>query len=348
MLFLELLEPLITSKKLLTSRSVALSQSDGMRLVELVHTTLAMQYDKVDTQLLIKIIQYTATMFWSTLNYPPTQHSFSHVIPNGYFHWGCDVGKSHSQWRNAFEKAKPDNDLYADTFIPPSLLWNERVKVWPDFVPKQNVDELIDMCLLAAKFDLHSNCSSTPAKFQKRQNQGVVLRTGYIFESNPGYHLPNEEVNGQPNPTYNLIKTVRQFLPIANSNTGMILIRITNYPCLSESAVDVTSVTPPHIDDVNYGPHVFSLSLSNTSALIFSAKRDTSYPPISIIPDQIGALTHFTGTLRYNYFHWVPNALGPRISITWRPTTKLDMAEKPFKFKGHTFTGVSKDFLGDV
>ena len=260
--------------------------------------------------------------------------------------WGCDVGVQFSVWRNKFEAAK--EDFYSE--ITPQIKWNERIKFWPQYISPSQVSSLEALIIKAAKFDTEENMTSEGSRFEVRYDQGLVLRHGYIFEGEPSVSHPQEFFGETPNPTFQLIEELRKILPLGTSHKGMLLIRVTNIIGLKHSHVHPfsVSITPPHKDHSAYGPHVFSLNIASDSVLVFTKEKSSSAPPICAFPDKAGCLSHFGGPLRTQYYHWVPNGGGKRISITWRPCTLGDPLEEPFIYKNHSWSNntVTKLNLG--
>lgn len=198
------------------------------------------------------------------------------------------------------------------------------------------VSNLIDLTLEAVRADSNLGaCDPTVSSFIPFFNQGLILRDGYIFERiskhgntwQPPFFADSSNSSPQ---TSTLLSALRCILPLGPLSTGMILVRVTNFPQFPSTMVSQSSktVTPWHCDKEEYGQDIFSLTLTGSSALVFAkgVTKQGNALVHTIAPDTAGFLWYWKGSiLLHPFIHAVPQKNLPRISITWRPLTKNDV-----------------------
>ena len=326
----DLLKSIVTSKRLLQKKAEQLSSTRGMVLLERIHTFVALNWDRLmqDFSLLSKIMEKAYYQNLQQLmedNVPTARTSVHPGVPIGFSLWGVDVGKHHSSWQ-ALVTSDSSNIL---TYSPPSVPLSNRIKFWRNIANVGALTEIRNLLIEGACDDLNIQRPDGQAAFVHKTNQGLVLRTGYVFESRP--HLAEPEKfnpDNSSNKTYEAILRLRHILPHGLTNRGMMLVRITNIENFAPSEVHSTLITPAHKDDERYGSDIFSLSLWASSSLVFARTRDLACPPVCVWPDEVGTLSHFSNELRTEYYHYVPNNHSPRVSVTWRPFTQADLAPR--------------------
>ena len=298
-----------------------------MQLLELTHSLIAVNFKLLaeNTELLVNIVQTAFNQFSTRADGTSILHTVdptNNCIPPNFILWGADPGVSHVKWMTGYWK----NQEVVDTYVPPNVLWCDRPKLWPNFLSSSDTTELRNLCLEAAHDDLnHSHHFHDAARFIHKRGQGLVLREGFVFEQAEHMSVPEETYkDGTKCLTHTLIQRLRAVLPLGEKRKGMLLIRVTNIPQFSETIVSENCVTPPHKDHHQYGDDIFGLSLWSDSVLCFGHEKCAKSPPVVVVPDLFGGLTYFGKTLRTKYYHWVPNNRGPRISVTWRPSTDAD------------------------
>ena len=323
----DLLEPLFTCKAMMRSKINTFLTIKGGKLVEKAHQFVALHFEYLSkhTQLLIKIIEKFYSLFISHLlseEVPPARFCDQAGIPLGHFFWAADVGAPHSAWQSKVTWKSSD----VVNYIPPTIPFSHHLKFWRGLSTPQELTLIRDLLIEGAFDDLKMSRTPQEAAFRQKFNQGLVLRSGFIFENNPHCAEPVEtNPDGSSNKTFSALQRLKNLLPFATHNRGMTLVRITNIPLFPVTEVTTDVITPPHKDDDRYGEHIYSLSLWASSALIFAKERNTQCPPVCIWPDEVGTLSHFSNELRTDFFHWVPNNRTPRVSITWRPFTIADL-----------------------
>ena len=125
----DLLDPLFTCKAMMRSKINTFLTVKGGKLVEKVHTFLALHFEYLSkhTQLLIKIIEKFYYLFVSHLlteEVPPARYCDQAGIPLGHFFWGADVGAPHSAWQSKVTWKSSDVLNYS----PPTIPFSHRLK----------------------------------------------------------------------------------------------------------------------------------------------------------------------------------------------------------------------------
>ena len=192
------------------------------------------------------------------------------------------------------------------------------------------VSEIVDLCLQAIKEDLSSPPRAPDvSSFLVFSGQGVVLRTGFVFEKvkglrgNPYF----QAIPPKGSLTEALIQKLRAYLPFGVDKMGMLLVRATNIRDIPQTAATAGEVTPWHTDLPQYGRKIYATALLGRSCLIWNnGTRDKGFrTPVVSVPDAPGTVTFYTGDMVVSpWVHCVPNSSLPRISVTWRPETDAD------------------------
>lgn len=161
------------------------------------------------------------------------------------------------------------------------------------------------------------------------RGQGAVLRIGNIHETVGGLKPPFISTP-KLQQTRDLENCLREWLPNALTQRGMLLVRATNLEDLPETATPNVSgymPTPWHTDLPAYGTLIFGVNIRGDSVLLFSksGKKEPQKDVRVWLPDFSGAMWRIEGDLtRAPWIHGVPASGTPRISITWRPFTVSD------------------------
>ena len=323
-----LLAPVLASQRLRNKKAELFSNAQGIKLVEKVHTFIAVNWAKFTSNipLLNKVIEKAYQQFILQMtqnNVSLARFSCHPGVPTGFRIWGVDVGLAHSKWQSQIDEDSSD----VLNYCPPLVPFSNRLKFWRNIASFDTLINIRNLLIEGALDDLHTTREKGDACFSIKPNQGLVLRVGYVFESYPHVaELCKTNPDSSPNKTYLAVDKLRSILPHALTNRGMLLVRVTNIANFPASTVTSTYITPAHKDDERYGSDIFSLSLWASSSLIFAKTRDPGCPPVCVWPDEFGTLSHFSDELRTDFYHYVPNNNTPRVSITWRPFTQADLA----------------------
>ena len=239
------------------------------------------------------------------------------------YRWAADAGPSYTRWRRNFLKDESNSTPYTPPF--PVIAFSDLPIIYPQHIPVLECRSLASLAILAASEDLVNIDTHKPdpntATFVPIPGQGLVLREGYVVEGN---HRVSQAKPGSL--TSKFLEQIRKSLPLADTNKGMLLVRVTNIPCIPLSSVHSTEITPYHVDRPLYGEAVYGLSIMPGSCLVFKFSRNSA--PTLILPDFEGMMYKFDSVLRHKYVHGVPNTSVPRISVTWRPVTHYDLLDK--------------------
>ena len=216
-----------------------------------------------------------------------------------------------------------ESNVLEDTFrVRPPVIINMNLN-------SDKIQRLISLCLEAVKEGLRCNDSPIVSRFIHFKDQGVVIRQGYVFEKVKGFlgdpYFRATTIPGSQTELF--MNELREVLPLGNTQVGMLLVRVSNFPEIKETMSSHPNVTPFHTDREEYGCHIYATSLIGESGLVWGVKTHVDSPPMPsiIMPDMPGITAYYTGNIvRRPWVHGVPNVNCKRISVTWRPYTRAD------------------------